>query len=150
MRSIHKNIQVMLEFLKAPFLVLHYSCYTLIIFLMILFVLLVSMLLILLYSKCNQAFNLWQQLQLASELDSDLQDTVNWGRKWLVDFNAGKTELVSFGRSNYAVAIDVKMVCLFLRKNHFLRCWGCLSVLDWIGGLILPLLLKLSLRKLEP
>ena len=150
MRSIHKNIQVMLEFLKAPFLVLHYSCYTLIIFLMILFVLLVSMLLILLYSKCNQAFNLWQQLELASELDSDLQDTVNWGRKWLVDFNAGKTELVSFGRSNYAVAIDVKMVCLFLRKNHFLRCWGCLSVLDWIGSLILSLLLKLSLRKLEP
>ena len=150
MGSIHKNIQVMLEFLKAPFLVLHYSCYTLIIFLMILFVLLVSMLLILLYSKCNQAFNLWQQLELASELDSDLQDTVNWGRKRLVDFNAGKTELVLFDWSNYTAAIDVKMLCLFLRKNHFLRCWGCLSVLDWIGDLILSLLLKLSLRKLEP
>ena len=44
-----------------------------------------------LYSKCDQASDLWQQLELASELGSDLRDTVDWGRKWLVDFNAGKT-----------------------------------------------------------
>ena len=37
-----------------------------------------------LYSKCNQASDLWQQLELASELESDLRDTVDWGRKWLV------------------------------------------------------------------
>ena len=48
-----------------------------------------------LYSKCDQASDLWQQLELASELESDLRDTVDWGRKWLVDFNAGKTQLVS-------------------------------------------------------
>ena len=47
-----------------------------------------------LYSKCNQAFDLWQQLELASELESDLRDTVIWGRKWLVDFSAGKSQLV--------------------------------------------------------
>ena len=40
-----------------------------------------------LYSKCDQASDLWQQLELASELESDLRDTLNWGRKWLVDFN---------------------------------------------------------------
>ena len=28
-----------------------------------------------LYSKCDQASYLWQQLKLASELESDLQDT---------------------------------------------------------------------------
>ena len=28
-----------------------------------------------LYSKCDQAPDLWQQLELASELESDLQDT---------------------------------------------------------------------------
>ena len=33
-----------------------------------------------LYSKCDQASDLWQQLELASELDSDLRDTVYWGR----------------------------------------------------------------------
>ena len=61
------------------------------------------------YSKCDQASDLWQQLELASELESDLWDTVDWGRKWLVDFNAGKTQLVSFDQSNNISAIDVKM-----------------------------------------
>ena len=44
-----------------------------------------------LHSKCDQASDLWQQLELASELESDLRDTVDLGKKWLVDFNAGKT-----------------------------------------------------------
>ena len=52
-----------------------------------------------LYSKCDQASDLWQQLELASELESDLRDTVDWGRKWLLDYNAGKTQPVLFGRS---------------------------------------------------
>ena len=62
-----------------------------------------------LYSKCSQASDLWQQLELASELESGLRDTVDWGRKWLVHFNAGKTQLVSFDRSKNTGAIDVKM-----------------------------------------
>ena len=44
-----------------------------------------------LYSKCDQASDLWQQLELASELESDLRDMVDWGKKWLVDFSAGET-----------------------------------------------------------
>ena len=51
-------------------------------------------------SKCDWVSDLWQQLELASELESDLQDTVDWGKNWLVNFNAGKTQLVSFDRSN--------------------------------------------------
>ena len=58
-----------------------------------------------LYSKCDQASNLWQQLELASELESDLQDTVDWGKNWLVDL----TQLVSFDWSNNNGSIDVKM-----------------------------------------
>ena len=46
---------------------------------------------------------------MASELESDLGDTVDWGRKWLVDFNAGKTHLVLLDWSNITGAIDVKM-----------------------------------------
>ena len=34
-----------------------------------------------LYSKCDQASDLWQQLELASELRSDLRDTVDRNRK---------------------------------------------------------------------
>ena len=40
-----------------------------------------------LYSKCDQASDLWQQLELAFELESDLQDTVDWGKMWVVVFN---------------------------------------------------------------
>ena len=34
-----------------------------------------------LYSKCDQASDLWQQVELASELESDLRDTVDWVKK---------------------------------------------------------------------
>ena len=34
-----------------------------------------------LFSKCDQGSDLWQQLELASELESDLRDTVDWGKK---------------------------------------------------------------------
>ena len=61
-----------------------------------------------LYSKYGQASDLWQQLELASELESDIRDTVEWGRRCLVDFNAEITQLVSFDRPN-TDAIDVKM-----------------------------------------
>ena len=37
-----------------------------------------------LYSKCDQASDLWQQLELVSELESDLRDPVDWGRKWQI------------------------------------------------------------------
>ena len=49
MESLHKNIQLMLEFLKAPFLVLHFSCYILMTFQTILSVILLSLLMILLF-----------------------------------------------------------------------------------------------------
>ena len=50
-----------------------------------------------LYSRYDQAPDLLQQLDLASELESDLRDIVDWRRKWLVDFSATKTQLVLFG-----------------------------------------------------
>ena len=40
------------------------------------------------YSTCDQASDLRQQLELASELESDLQNTVNLSKKWFVDFGA--------------------------------------------------------------
>ena len=48
MESLHRSIQLVLKFLKSPFLVLHFSCCILMIFLMVLSVVLVSMLMILL------------------------------------------------------------------------------------------------------
>ena len=83
-----------------------------------------------------------------SEHESDLRNIVDWGRKWLIDFNAGKTQLVSFDQSNNTGANDRKMMGLFLRKNHLLRCC-LLSLLNWIGALTFSLLLELPPRKLE-
>ena len=62
-----------------------------------------------LYSKCDQAFDLWQLLELPSKFESDLRGTVDWGRKWLPDFNARKIQLVLFDWSNNTVVIDEKM-----------------------------------------
>ena len=71
-----------------------------------------------LYSNCDQVSDLW--LELASEFESDHCDTVDWGRNWLVDFNAGRTRLVSFDRSNDTVVIDVKMDgSVFDEKSFF-------------------------------
>ena len=103
-----------------------------------------------LYSKCDQASDLWQQLELASELESDLRDALDWGRKWLVDFNAGKTQLVLFDRSKNAGAIDVKMDGSVLEEKSYFKMLGFTfsSKLDW--GSYIVSIAKLPPRKLEP
>ena len=86
-----------------------------------------------LYSKCDQASDLWQQLELASELESDQQDTVDWYKKWLVDFNSGKTQVISFDGSNSIGAIDVKMDGFVLEEISSFKMlgWTFSSKLDW-------------------
>ena len=91
-----------------------------------------------LYSKCDQASDLWQQLGLASELESDLQDMVGWGKKWLVDLNAGKTRLVSFDWSNKNGSIGVKMGGSILEEKSSFKMLGLTfsSKLDWASYII--------------
>ena len=76
---------------------------------------------------------MWQQLDLPSEPESDLQDTVDWGRKWFVDFNAWKTQLISFDQSNNTGAIDVKMDESVLEEKSSFKMLGFTlsSKLDW-------------------
>ena len=118
MGNLHKNIQLMLVLLKGLFMVLHFSYHaddtTL-------------------YSKWDQASDVWQQLELASELESDLRDTVDWARKWLVDFNAGKTQLVWCDRFKNTGAIDVKMDGSILEEKTSFKMLGLTfsSKLDW-------------------
>ena len=49
-----------------------------------------------LYSNCEQASDLQQQV----DLESDLQETVDWCRMSVVDFSSEKIELVLFDRCN--------------------------------------------------
>ena len=86
-----------------------------------------------LYSKCDQASGLWQQLELGSELESDLCDTVDWDKKWLVDFSAGNTQQLSSDRSNNNGSIDVKMDGSVLEEKSSFKMLGLTfsSKLDW-------------------
>ena len=99
-------------------------------------------------SKCDMASDLWKQLELASELESDLRDTVDWGKKWLVDFNAGKTQLVSFDRSNNNGSIDVKMNGSVLEEKSSFKMLALtfFSNLDW-GSYIFSIA-KISSKKI--
>ena len=70
---------------------------------------------------------------MASELESNLRDTVDSGRKWLVDFTAGKTQLVSFDQFNNNGAIDVKIDGSVLKEKSSFKMLGLTfsSKLDW-------------------
>ena len=141
MGNFHKNIQFILEFLKAPFLVLHFSYYTLKNFLIMLSAILLCMLMILLST-----------LSVIRHLNLNLIcKTLSTG--------AGSGLLISMleKRNLFTLTILITLVLfmwkwmgLYLMKNHLLRCWGWLSLLNWVGALTLSLLLKLLSRKLEP
>ena len=71
---------------------------------------------------------------MASELESDLRDTVDWGRKWLnVHFNTGKPQLIMFDRSNNTGAINVKMDGSALEEKSSFKMLrlSFSSKLDW-------------------
>ena len=87
---------------------------------------------------------------MASDFESDLQDTVDWGRKWLADFNAGKTLLVLFDQFNNTFAIDVKRDGSVFEEKSSLKMLELTVSSNWIGAITLSLLLKLPPIKLEP
>ena len=60
-------------------------------------------------------------------------ETLNWHKKWLVNFNAGKTQLVLFTWSNNTGSIDVKMEGSVLEEKSSLTFS---SELDWNSYII--------------
>ena len=74
---------------------------------------------------------------------------MDWGKKWLVDFNAGKTQLVSFDRSNNTGSIDVKMDGSVLEEKSSFKMLGLTfsSKLDWDSHIIS--IAKTASKKLE-
>ena len=58
--------------------------------------------------------------------------SVDWCRKWLLDFNAGKTRLVPFGQSYNTDVTDVKLDGSVQEKSSF-KMLGLAfsSKLDW-------------------
>ena len=146
MGNVQKNIQLMLEFFKAP------------LYIFLLYIndfpddVICNIVIYTddttLYYKCDQAPDLWKQLELAAELETDLWDTVDYETSgvlisMLKKLNWFRLTILTL------VLLMWRWMGLFLRKNHLLRCRGCLSLLNWIGALTLSLLLNLPPRKLE-
>ena len=117
----------MLEFFKAPFLVLHFSYYTLMTYLTMLSVTLLSMLMILL-----SILKVIRHLICANNLN------------WLLNLNLIKVTLWTGVRSGLLISMAGKFgwfcltglillmwkwMGLFLRKNHLLKSWGWPSLM---------------------
>ena len=114
---------------------------------MMLSVILLSILMILLstlslirYLICGNNQNWLMNLNL-------IYETLVWDRKWLVDFNAGKTQLLLFDLSHDNGAIDAKMDGSVLGEKSSFKMLGLTfsSKLDQVLTLFQQL--KLLLRK---
>ena len=88
MGSLQKNIHLMLEFLKGPFLVLHFSYYTLMTFLMMLSVTLLSLLMILLSTL---------------SVIRHLNRSNNWN--WLLNLNLNYETLCTGAGSDFLISM---------------------------------------------
>ena len=106
---------------KTPVLVLHFSYYMLMTFLIMLSGMLLAML-VTLCSNCDQASDLWKQLELTSKFESEKGE---WGRKSL--FIPILKKLTLFCLTNLitvaVVLLTGKCMGLFWRKNNLLRFW---------------------------
>ena len=141
MERLHKNIQLMLEFVKAPFLVLHFSFYTLMTFLtMVSVILLLSILSVIRHLIHGNNFNWLLNLNL-------IYKTLWTGvRSGLL--------ITMLRKLNWFRLIGLKTMVLLMdgfvveEKSSFkILGWIFSSKLDW--GLKLSLLLKLAARKSE-
>ena len=71
--------------------------------------------------------NIWSMTTARVVFSSLIYD---WCKKWLFDFNIGKTELFCLIGLVTLVLLMWKWMGLSLSKNHILRCGGC-----WEAGL---------------
>ena len=72
---------------------------------------------------------------------------MDWSSKWLVDFNSGKTQLVSFDQSNNTGAIDLKMDESVFEEKLSFKVLGLTfsSKLDW-GSYIISFAKSTSIK----
>ena len=75
--------------------------------------------------------------------------TLDWPKKWLSDFNAGKTKLVSCDWSSNTGSIDVKMDGSVLKEKSYFKMLGLTfsSKLNW-GSYIISIAKTVS-EKIE-
>ena len=124
MESLHNNVQLMLEFLKAPFLVLHFSCFTLMTFLTMLSVMLLSMLILLFILSVIRHLICCNNLNWLLNLNLIYEILWTGVRSSLLVSMLGKLSWFCLTSLKTMVLLMQKWMGLFLRKNYLLRCWG--------------------------
>ena len=73
---------------------------------------------------------------------------MDWGKKWLVHFNAGKTQLVSFDQSNKYSSIDLKMDGSVLEEKSSFKVLGLTFSSKFDGGSCIICIAKTSSKKI--
>ena len=74
---------------------------------------------------------------------------MDWGKKWLLDFSAGKTQLVSFGQSNNTGFIDVKMDGSLLEEKSSFKVLGLTSCSKLDCGSYIISIVKTASKKVR-
>ena len=75
---------------------------------------------------------------------------MDWGKKWLIDFNAGETQLVLLNQSINTGSIDIKMDGSYIEEESSFKMLGLIvsSILDW--GSYTISISKTASQKIEP
>jgi ribonucleases P/MRP protein subunit RPP40 len=85
------------------------------------------------YSCCDKKPTLSDCLEVASELENDLTSATKWGSKWLVNFNANKTQYFSANHYRNNLDLPISMNGDVLEESSTLRLLGLTfsSDLSW-------------------
>ena len=123
-----------MEFFKPPFLFLHFSCYTLMTFRMMLFVILLSMLMILLsIPSVIRHLICCDNLNWLLNFNLICKTLLTGARSGLLISMLGKLNWFRLTNLIALVLLMWKWMGLVLRKNNLLRCWGWPYLLNWIS-----------------
>ena len=135
----------MLQFIKAPTLVL--QVYQTLLFFMILFVILAAMLMILLNNQSVIIYLICGNNQSWLLNQNKTNETLYRGaRSCLLISMLENLNLFYFIGLKTVVLLMFKWMGLLLKKSYLLRCWDCLSLLNWTRTLTVSLLLTLLLE----
>ena len=87
----------------------------------------------------------FDKVELAAELEEDLRTVTEWGKTWLVSFNASKTKLLSINRFKDPYLPSVLMDKVELSENSNFCLWASYFPRISHGKLILSRLPSLQL-----
>ena len=99
------------------------------------------------YSCLGKTNDLFDKIESAAELEVDLRTVVEWGKEWLVTFNASKTKLLSINRFKNPYLPSVMMNDAELPENSNFRLLGLTFSDDFTWNAYIESIAKSAARK---